>query len=142
MSQTARLFAGRAAGGVIKPDLFGLKTRGRRPVEGAVHDLPHLVEPPVGALEAAFTLDDPRTTIRSRQSQFHLICILHISSLSLNVVSSLAGGVGQGVSKQKYCQESHNPLKINEKPTKPHFQTRRPMTIQKQSFISFLQNRD
>ncbi len=101
----AGLLAGGTAGGVIKPDLLGLEARGRRPVEGAVHDLPHLVEPPVGALEAAFALDDPRTTIRAGQTQLHLILILHISNLLFNVEPSLAGGVGQGVSKLKYSFE-------------------------------------
>jgi hypothetical protein len=123
VSQTAGLFAGGAAGGVIEPDLFGLEAWGRLPVKGTVHDLPHLVEPPVGALETAFALDDPRATIRSRQSQFHLICILHISSLSLNVVSSLAGEVGQGVSKQKYSRGSRNTLRINKKRIKQHSRT-------------------
>ncbi len=93
------LLAGGTPGGFIQPDLFGLEARRGRPVEGAVHDLAHLVKPPVGAVQTALAPGRAGATVRAGQTQFHLLLIRHISNLSFNVAPSLARGVGQRVSK-------------------------------------------
>jgi len=59
-------------------DLLGLAARGWFPIEGAVHDLAHLAEPPVGALKALLTLHDARAAICGCQAQFQLFLFCHI----------------------------------------------------------------
>jgi hypothetical protein len=100
------LFAGGAPIGFLEPDLLGLKARGGRPVEGAVHDLPHLVKPPVGALEAAFAPHDAGTAVRSSQAQFHLLCVRHIKPFVSFSGTNLARWVGHGVSTSKIFENS------------------------------------
>ena len=62
---------------LAKENLLGLAAGRRLPVKRAVDDLAHLAEPPVGAVQAAFTLCQPGAAIRARQSQFHLLLIHH-----------------------------------------------------------------
>ena len=85
----------------VKPGLFGLEARCGRPVEGLVHDLPHLVEPPVGAVEAAFAAHHPGAAIGPGQAQFHLLLYRHMFNLSFIVAPSLAREVGHPLSNQK-----------------------------------------
>jgi hypothetical protein len=67
---TARLVIG-------EQNLLGLAARRRFPIERAIHHLPHLVEPPVGASETLFAADNARAPIHRRQTQFQLIFVNH-----------------------------------------------------------------
>jgi len=58
--------------GSRQPDLLGLKARGGLPIDGALYDLPHLVEPPMRPIDPPLPLHDARTTIGAFDFQFHL----------------------------------------------------------------------
>jgi hypothetical protein len=86
-------------------DLMRFKARFRLPFEGAVNDLAHLVEPPIGAIQTPFTLCDAGATIRARQTQFQLFLIHHSQQTFRFVGVRLEGGGGHRLS---------NPLRLVE----------------------------
>jgi len=69
---------GPAARGLFQPNLLGLKAWGSGPIEGAVHHLAHLVEPPIGMILPPLPPRRARAAVRSGQSQFHLLLFRHI----------------------------------------------------------------
>ena len=83
---------------VGQKDLLWLEARCGLPIERAVHGLAHASEPPLGSVQAAFTLRGAGAAIRSRQSQFHLLLIRHTIDLSF-YGAIVEEGVGQRLSK-------------------------------------------
>ena len=79
--------------GAGQPGLFGTGQRRRGPVEGVVHGLTHLIEPPRGALHPALSPGGGGEASAVRETEFHL-CVCHIVYLSV-FASRLAEGVGQ-----------------------------------------------
>ena len=59
--------------GVGEPDLFGARFRGGLPIAGAVDELAHAFEPPVGAVEASAPGGRGLARAGAGQAQFQLI---------------------------------------------------------------------